>query len=185
MVDKVNKLIDVNIRIFVVLLIFISVVFKVGNFDQLLDYFGIVTMIVSILNGLYVKFFWKKFDIQKTPKLYGDYDVTITYYEDGKQHQKECKASIKQTFLKIDINLETNEMYSHSIISSILPENEGYVLYYIYETEPRSEYSDQNPKQRGSCRFYIESVDKIEKFSGIYWTDKQRKGDIEFSKKIN
>lgn len=60
-----------------------------------------------------------------------------------------------------------------------MEENEQYVLYYTYITNPKSKYSKENPIQYGTCRLLINSTDKL---TGTYWTSRKTIGDMELTK---
>jgi hypothetical protein len=68
-----------------------------------------------------------------------------------------------------DINRSTN------ITSQLLKENDEFILYYTYITNPQSTVRATNPIQYGTTRILVEDVDDMQ---GVYWTTSQTTGDI-------
>ena len=89
--------------------------------------------------------------------------------------EKKIKVFIKQTLLNISIKIKTDEMNSISLNGYIVLENEEYILYYTYITNPKSEFSQNNPIQYGTCRL---TIDSVLKFNGNYWNSRGNIGDI-------
>ncbi len=146
------------------------------------DYFGAAGEAISaatVLLFVYDKWLWKYNPFDSTPRLMGEYNGTIKYNYNSKNHRKSTKVTIKQTSLKIRVKITTNEITSNTITSDLIEENDEYVLYYTYITNPRSQYSTQNPIQHGTCRLVQIDENKLE---GQYWTSRQTIGDITLSR---
>lgn len=78
------------------------------------------------------------------------------------------------------MQITTNEITSNTIVANLVEENEEYILYYTYITNPKSKYSKENPIQHGTCRLMLSNKDYL---TGSYWTSRQTIGDIELKRK--
>lgn len=132
-----------------------------------------------ILRFIYDNWLWEYNPFDKTPKINGVYRGKIIYKYDSKYNEKEISLIINQSNTNIRVRVETDEITSNSVVSDIIQENENYVLYYTYVTNPRHKYSHKNPIQYGTTKFEIENGQLL---SGKYWTDRGTKGDIDLSK---
>lgn len=111
----------------------------------------------------------------KVPVLKNEYIGTIRYKKDEKCKEKSINIYFYQTFTTVRIKLTTDEIESNSITADIIEERGEYILYYTYITNPRSEYSENNPIQHGTCRLCITNLDDIK---GTYWTSRKTIGDV-------
>ena len=152
--------------------------------NSLYDYVSATGEVVSatiFFMCIYCKWIWKYNPFEKYPRLMGDYIVTIDFCYNDKEEKKEMRATIKQTLLSIHIQLITDEITSNTIVGNLVEENDGFVLYYTYMTNPKSRFSKENPIQYGSCRLLANKKDCLE---GIYWTSSKTIGDIKFKRII-
>ena len=94
--------------------------------------------------------------------------------------QKDTFVRIRQTLLSVKVQITTNEITSNTIVANLVEENEEYILYYTYITNPKSKYSKENPIQHGTCRLMLSNKDCL---TGSYWTSRQTIGDIELKRK--
>ncbi len=120
-----------------------------------------------------------------------DYVVSNAWYEKigyilrgnlctiGVESKKDTLVKVKQTLLSIKIQITTNEITSNTIVGNLVEENEEYVLYYTYITNPKSKYSKENLIQYGTCRLLTNDKNRL---VGTYWTSRQTIGDIELEK---
>lgn len=176
MSSNYNKLIKLSVKIGLALGIILFVLQKPSTLIEYLELIGSTAGYVAILTLLYEKWLWKFNPLSDTPKLKKFYKGYIKFFRDNKWHKKEIEATIDQTFTKVVVKIITDEMISKSLISDIIFENGGFVLYYTYITNPKSEYSKKNPMQIGSTKMMIEE----ERLHGSYWTNRQTIGDIYF-----
>lgn len=135
--------------------------------------------ITIILLGIYEKWIWKFDPFEKKPRLMGKYSGDIKYNYSGEFKKKKIQVTIKQSLLSVDIKITTNEIHSRTITSKLIFENDEYVLYYIYITNPQSKYSKENPMQYGTCRLIINNENELQ---GTYWTNRKTIGDIRLKK---
>ncbi|NLN48644.1 MAG: hypothetical protein GX154_06065 [Clostridiales bacterium] len=128
--------------------------------------------ITFFLMTAYVFCLWKYNPFLKIPKLKKIYQGSLE--SSFNNVNKDCTVTIKQTLLKTQIRLTTNETQSHSIASRIVKENGDFYLYYIYRSEPKMSVRNENPISYGATKLHI----KDKSLTGNYWTDGGYKGDI-------
>lgn len=142
------------------------------------DCFGFAGEAISvtmIIMGIYERWLWQFNPLERTPNIKGKYSGSIEYNYNGNSDKKETTILIKQTLFSTNVRITTNEITSSTIISNIILENNEYVLYYTYITNPKNKYSRENPVQYGTSRVIIKNKTELE---GIYWTTRQTIGDI-------
>ncbi len=185
--SKTNKLVNRSawtaIFLFLVryFLGFINVLdfLKCENWYDYLGAAGEAVSVATVLLIIYDKWFWKYNPLDSTPRLMGSYTGIIAYNYNGQNQTKITKVIIDQTSLKIRVKITTDEITSNTITSNLIKENDEYVLYYTYITNPNSQHSAQNPMQHGTCRLVQTDKDKLE---GQYWTSRQTIGDIKLTR---
>lgn len=132
-----------------------------------------------IVLGLYERIIWKYNPFEKLPSIAGKYSGNIEYSYNGKYEKKKASIIIKQSLLTAHVQITTNEIVSSTITSNVVFENNEYVLYYTYITNPKSKYSKENPIQYGTCRVIMKNCNELQ---GVYWTTRQTIGDITLKK---
>lgn len=175
MSEQVKKHLKVAFYIAIAIFIICSLISTPDSFKDISSNTGIAVLLTIIISGLYEKWGWRLNPFEKTPKLSNEYEGTIEFKYNGKTGNKNIRVYVKQSLFHLEIKLVTDETVSSTITSKIIKENGNYVLYYTYITNPKSKYSDLNPIQFGTCRFIIDDTNKL---TGIYWTNRQSKGDI-------
>lgn len=127
------------------------------------------------------KVMWPFIEQWETPILKSEYNCKIHHnYKGG--GIKEAKIKISQTYTSIDVTVKTDEMESSTIISDIVKFNNKFVLYYLYRTNPKIKYIEENRPQLGGCKIILNSISEDnynKKLSGKYWTTSETIGDIE------
>lgn len=177
--NKIEKFLSKGL--WVALILFV-VRYLLLNFSSLYDFIGAAGEVISatiLIMGIYCTIIWKYNPLEKTPKLMGTYRGIIEYNFNGVESKKKTLVKVKQTLLSIKIQITTNEITSNTILGNLVEENEEYVLYYTYITNPKSKYSKENPIQYGTCRLLTSDKNRL---TGIYWTSRQTIGDIELEK---
>jgi hypothetical protein len=150
--------------------------------ESVYDFFGAAGEAVAattILMALYNSVLWRFNPLEKVPHLMGEYKGTIEYNYFDKLQKKKAAIAIKQTALSVKVRIVTDQITSTSITSNLIKENDEWVLYYTYITNPKSKYSKENPIQHGTCRLVPESKTRLQ---GIYWTSRQTIGDISLNR---
>lgn len=177
--NKTTKFITKGLWVALVLFV---IRYLICNFNSLYDFIGAAGEVISItviIMGLYSGFLWRYNPLEKTPKLMGEYNGVIEYNFSGTLEQKDTLVTIKQTLLSTKVQITTNEITSNTIVGNLVEENDEYILYYTYITNPKSKYSKENPIQYGTCRLSTNIKDKL---IGTYWTSRKTIGDIELEK---
>ena len=144
---------------------------------------GYTSVVMTVIGLVYNSFLWRFNPWERTPRLAKRYDATIKYCYKGNLGEKVATVSIEQTLLSVSVEIETDKIKSRTVCSSLVSENEQFILYYTYDTEPRGVGNDDNPKARGTCRIPIEPRNLIfvkaqETLKGTYWTTRKTTGDI-------
>lgn len=85
----------------------------------------------------------------------GTYSGIIEYNFSGKIEQKDISVTIKQTLFSIKVQISTNEITSNTIVGNLVEENDEYILYYTYITNPKSEYSEKIPFNMAPVDFQL------------------------------
>ncbi len=142
--------------------------------------------IVSIIGFCFNKWMWKWSLFHRWlvpfPCLSGEWDGHIFYDWNGSNRKKKAKIKIRQTFLQVQVIIETNESHSNSICASFdFDEMRGHsYLVYTYINEPNVTIRERSPIHYGTAKLMYEGKNK--KLEGSYWTDRKSVGDIILSK---
>lgn len=180
MKSKINHLVRVSAifcgTIFLILKYFKCPDTLLGNWELLTQAAGYSVILISV----YDKWLWRINPFIKIPILKKEYNALIKYKYNETQGEKNIDVEIFQTLTNINVSINTDEITSNSIMSELIEENNKFVLYYTYITQPKNEFSDLNPIKYGTCKVII---DDVKKFHGIYWTNSKTKGDIYFEEK--
>lgn len=177
-----NKCLWVTVGIFAIRLLAIPQLIDSLVITSAYDVFGCIGEAIGVarvLMVLYERLFWRINPIEKTPRIYGEYEGVIEYQFNG-GGQKRASALIKQSLLSVKVLISTDEITSRSISSIILDDGNESVLIYTYVTHPKSKVSNINPIAYGTCRM---SLEKQEELNGTYWTSQPTIGDISLVRK--
>jgi len=178
---RIIKLVSKSIWVALILFAIRYLIWKLNSLYDFVGAAGEVISITAVIMGLYNRFLWRYNPLEKTPKLMGEYKGVIEYSYNGTVAKKDTSVKIRQSLLSIKIQITTNEIISNTIVANIVEENEKYILYYTYITNPKCKYSKENPIQYGTCRLVLSDEDCL---SGNYWTSRQTTGDLEL-KRVN
>ncbi|WP_025729712.1 hypothetical protein [Heyndrickxia ginsengihumi] len=175
MSEPVKKHLKYAIYLAITIFVICSLVSPPDSIRDFSGYAGISVTITIIASIVYEKWIWKLNPLEKTPKLHKRYNGILEYNFKGNYGKKNIEVYVRQSLFRLNIQLVSDEIVSSTITSKIVEENDNYVLYYTYITNPKSKFSDENPIQYGTCRFIIDDPKKL---NGIYWTSRKTKGDI-------
>ena len=173
--DKFKNYIKYLITISILLFILLSKLFPEKEIMDLVD---VSVVLVGIGFTIYSKYIWKYNPFEKTPKIYGNYNVTFISTHDNKKRKMDIL--IRQTLFKTKINIITKESKSVSIVANIEKINDELKLIYTYINTPNIMERNHSDIHYGTCILCIEN-NKIE--GGYYYTDRNTSGDIKFYKK--
>lgn len=174
--EKVQHLIKVTgwfTGIFGLLLILISCfVWPMGWID-IISYTVTLSTFLTIVYERYM-WKWKFFRIfNKQIDISGVYESKVIYFH-GKGGMKITEVEIKQSYLTVNIEMKSDEIRSNSITGEIIKEQGKNILYYTYITNPKAEFEEKNPINRGTARVVLEENE----LTGKYWTGVKTIGDI-------
>lgn len=116
------------------------------------------------------------------PSLAGEWQGTINYNWNNTDNSKDINLTIRQTFLRIQIIIETDESMSRSICGSFdIERMRGRQhLIYSYLNEPKAMVRDRSQIHYGTAM--LEFNDKGNSMTGTYWTDRKSVGDMNLKK---
>ena len=145
-------------------------------------YAGEAIAITAIIMTAFEKAAWKWKLINKLtgsmPILANHYTGSIVSAYDYKE--RDAEIFVKQSFLGVSIVLKTEESRSTSLIASIINIKEDPELIYHYINEPRADLKSGSPMHYGTAVLKIRNPEMI---NGNYYTDRNTKGSMKFSKK--
>ena len=160
----------------IVCYIILSLIFKNNSFLDNLEGSISITLLFSYL---YAEYLWKHNPIDKTPKIYGNYQACFISDYDGKRRLADI--TIKQNLISTRIYMKTKESKSESTSSTLLKKEDSWQLIYTYTNIPNSTERNHSEIHFGTCIFDI--IDnKI--IGGNYYTDRKTIGDIKNFKKM-
>ena len=179
--DNIKSFITKGFWVVGTLLLIRYMISKPISIKECFGFVGQSITLTLIIMGIYEKWLWRFSPFEKIPNIDGEYLGNIEYNYNGVAGKKKVSIRMKQSLLSINVKITTNEITSSSITSSIILENEEYVLYYNYLTNPKSKFIKGNPIQKGTCRIILNSKSELH---GTYWTTQQTIGDIYIKRKI-
>ena len=142
--------------------------------------------ITAIIAFAFEKWLWKLSIFQgwlvPFPSLAGKWQGTINYSWNDKENNKDIHLTIHQTFLWIQIIIETDESKSRSICGSFdIEKMRGRQhLIYSYRNEPNATVRDRSQIHYGTAM--LEFNDSGDTLNGTYWTDRKSVGDMSLKK---
>jgi len=180
MKENIRSFITKGFWIVGVLLLVQYIISRPTSINACFGFVGRTVSITLIIMGIYEHWLWKYNPVEKIPDINGEYLGNIEYTYDAIAGKKKVSIIIKQSLLSTCVKIITNEITSSSITSSIVFENEEYVLYYNYLTNPKSKFINGNPIQYGTCRIILNNKTEL---NGTYWTTQKTIGDIYLKRK--
>ncbi len=154
----------------------ISLIFKENSF---LDNLDLTTTITLIFCVLYSQVLWRYNPLEKTPKIFGEYEAQfISTYDKIK---RKMNFKIKQDLLSTRIYVTTKESKSESLTSSLKKKTDNWQLVYTYQNIPNLTEREHSEIHFGTCMLNIVNNNIT---NGTYYTDIKTNGDIKYIKKI-
>lgn len=156
------------------------------NFDFFLSDISSSISIIAIIAFVFERWLWKYSVFHgwlvPFPYLGGKWNGFIDYSWNDSYMRKNIQVTIRQTFLSVQITVQTNESTSRSICCSFdIDEKRGRQhLIYSYLNESNTSVRERSPIHYGTAQLGI--VEDGKKLQGMYWTDRKSVGDIELSR---
>ena len=150
-----------------------------ANFSlySIFGYAGEAIGAAAIVIVCYEKWIWKFDPLIKIPYIAGKYEGTIKSSYD--QVLRSATIQIKQTFLSVDVTLETEESGSRSVSGTIEDIFGSHELIYTYLNEPKAQVRDRSAIHYGTATFILVEKNHLK---GSYYTDRNTSGDMDFLK---
>jgi len=126
---------------------------------------------------------WEKLPILNKlifPDLNGTWDMTINWEWDGNSGEANATAIIKQNFLSISMEVESDQSDSESLLAKAKkdPESGRPILYYIYRNTPKDA---KKPPYLGTAVLKLGLINP-EALEGNYYTDRNSFGRYHLNK---
>ena len=176
MSDSSSKLIKYAICIGVIAMILFALIAKPKEVKDWIEFAGYSISIGTAFALLYEKVLWRVNPFEAMPRLKKKYEGILCYKYNGQDETKSIQINIKQTLLKVKVKTYTDMNSSTSVMGSIIKENEEYVLFYSYITNPDINVNRDNPMQIGTCRMELNKNNV--RIKGHYWTNRMTGGDL-------
>lgn len=138
-------------------------------------YAGEAIGITAVIVVVYNLWLWKYDPTIKTPVLHKKYTGTIKSSWNGETYS--AKMEIKQTLLKINVILKTDESTSKSMLASIDDIYGEQQLTYTYLNTPTASVRDRSAVHYGTAMICVENPLEL---TGTYFTDRKSTGDLHF-----
>lgn len=120
------------------------------------------------------------------PDLNGEWDVNIDWNWDGKTGKATAKAHIKQDFLKISMEMESDKSSSETLLAKPKKDSESGrpILYYIYRNIPKNINGKVNLPYEGAAILKLDHTN-LDCLKGNYFTSRSSSGHYQLTRKIN
>jgi hypothetical protein len=134
------------------------------------------------------KYLWKyvpKLNQWLFPLLDGKWDMTIHWQSNGGSGTVVAEATIKQSFLKISMEVTSNDSDSETLIAHPKKDAESgtSLLYYVYRVTPRLTSGQAGgPNYLGSAILKFYPSDQVAELRGNYFTSANTQGHFELSR---
>lgn len=142
---------------------------------SLFGFAGEAIGITFALMVFYERKLWKYNPLESTPVLSKKYTGTLTSTYD--RVERAATLEIKQTLFSIHITMATNESKSKSISAAIEEIFGEKQLVYCYLNTPEAKFRDRSEIHFGTAKLCVDKPDKI---TGQYYTDRKTVGDMCF-----
>lgn len=118
------------------------------------------------------------------PDLNGEWDAKIIWNWDDKTGTKNGIVYIKQSFIKISVDLSTDESESTTLLVKPFkdPESDQPSFYYMYRSESKSLNHQEKTDHKGAA-IIKRDIKNNNILSGNYFTDRKTFGRYTFTKK--
>jgi hypothetical protein len=154
-------------------------------------YFSLVVLIATAILWLWDTWLWRLPLFQRLPgvprSVRGTWKGTLTsFWKDpttGKSPQpKTVYLVVRQTGTLVSVKLLTNESSSASSLAEVSVVDASAVLNYMYLNRPGMQVEHRSRMHHGSTVLDI-SGSPARRLQGRYWTDRDSKGELEFTER--
>lgn len=119
------------------------------------------------------------------PDLNGEWEAKIHWNWEGESGSKNGKVFIKQSVIKLSVDLVTDESESKTLMVKPFknPESDQAGFYYMYHSESKATSYESKKDHKGAAILYLSHEDNNQML-GNYFTDRETFGHYVFSRKI-
>jgi len=119
------------------------------------------------------------------PDLNGEWEAKIYWNWDEKSGCKDGTVFIKQSFIKLSVDLVTDESESKTLMVKPFknPESDQAAFYYMYHSESKATSYESKKDHKGAAVLHLSHEDSNQ-MSGNYFTDRETFGHYVFTRKI-
>ena len=120
------------------------------------------------------------------PDINGEWAAKIHWNWNGKSGCKDGTVFIKQSLIKLSIDLVTDESGSKTLMVKPFKNSESdqTAFYYIYHSESMATSYESKKDHKGAAILYLSHENSNKMFLGNYFTDRETFGHYVFTRKI-
>ena len=170
-----------------------SVLLWIGGEDVSADWVrwvSLATLIAVWIETTYEKWLWAVIPIRRSrwPDLRGTWKGTLTTEWVDKASgemcpPKDCYLVIGQTASTIRVALLADESRSKSSAAGLFHDDVVVTLQYIFRNQPKIRVDGRSAAHHGAVTLDVSSTGT--RLEGHYWTDRNSRGELTFSKRKN
>lgn len=156
-----------------------------------LRFYSVSVVVVGICLWVWENWLWRTWIGQRFSKvpvdIRGTWRGTLGSFwngPDGRAPSKTVYLVIRQSASNVSVILMTDESRSRSSLSAVLTETECPTLEYMYLNRPSSRLEHQSRMHYGSAFLDITGRPAT-RLSGQYWTNRDSRGELEFTERLD
>ncbi|WP_157985329.1 Cap15 family cyclic dinucleotide receptor domain-containing protein [Lentzea terrae] len=165
---------------------------KSGQLDLgWLKYFSIAVLTATAVLALWDIWLWRLDIIQLIPgvprSVRGTWQGTLTSFwvdpeTDKSPDPKTVYLVVRQSSSHVSVTLLTNESRSTSSLAAVSEVDGTSQLTYLYLNRPDARFEHRSRIHHGSTALIASGNKKQRRLKGRYWTDRDTKGELDFTK---
>lgn len=150
---------------------------------------GILSAFLYFTFGYAWRWLWRlcpKLNSIVYPDLNGQWDMRIEWSRKEANGVKYAIATIRQDFLKISMEVHSEDSDSETYLAQPKkePESGRPILYYFYKVTPKRIAGVTNPSYNGTARLRFSSEEQMG-LQGNYFTDAESQGYFELTRRVH
>lgn len=190
-----KRKLTVQIIVGIVVVVFVSGTWLKSRQIDLgwLKYFSVAVFAASVVLAGWDAIIWRISFVQRIPgvprSIRGTWRGTLTSFwieptTNARPVPKTAYLVVRQTASTVSVKLFTDESYSMSTFGEILDLDGSAALAYMYLNRPEMSVEHRSRIHHGSAVLDI-SGKPAKRLQGRYWTDRDSKGELEFTRQSN
>lgn len=177
----------------------VLIVFSVGTWiksGQLnigwLQFFSAGVLVATLVLSAWDIWLWRIPFVQRIPgvprSVRGTWQGTLSSFwvnpeTNERLAPKPVYLVVRQSSSLVSVTILTDESKSTSSLASVSMQDHAAVLAYLYVNRPKASVEDRSRMHRGSSTLDISGTPAI-RLEGRYWTDRDTRGELHFSKRV-